>query len=77
MNAIQFETIVVGNTIRIPEQYAKEVASAVKVTLVPATDHKVRYGSKSKAGALPTGYFSAAKIDTCGFKFNREEANER
>jgi hypothetical protein len=77
MNAIQFETVIVGNTIRIPEQYAREVPPAVKVTLVPATEPKIRYGLKAKAGALPTGYFSAARIDTRGFKFDREEANER
>jgi hypothetical protein len=77
MNAIQFETEVVGNTIRIPDQYTKEVPLTVKVTLVPATGSKIKYGTKSKAGMLPLGYFSAAKIDTRGFKFDREDANER
>jgi hypothetical protein len=77
MSAIQFETVVVGNTIRIPDQYTKEVPATVKVTLVPATESKVKYGSKTKAGMLPAGHFSAAKIDTRGFKFDREEANER
>jgi hypothetical protein len=77
MDAIQFETVVIGNTIRIPAQYTNEVPVAVKVTLVPATESKVRYGSKAKAGALPQGYFTAARIDTRSFKFDREGANER
>lgn len=77
MSAIKFEAVVIENTIRIPEQYTREVPSTVKVTLVPATESKIRYGSKAKAGMLPTGYFSAAKIDTRNFKLNREEANER
>jgi hypothetical protein len=77
MNAIQFEAEVIGNTIRIPDRYAKEVPTTVKVTLAPATGLKIKYGAKSKAGVLPLGYFSAAKIDTRGFKFDREEANER
>jgi hypothetical protein len=77
MKAIQFEAVVENNTIRIPEQYTGEIPSAVKVTLAPATESKIKYGALSKAGALPEGYFSAIKIDTRGFKFDREEANAR
>ena len=77
MTAIQFETIVIGNTIRIPDQFATVVPKTVKVTLMPASESKIKFGTKSKAGMLSEEDFVALKIDTLGFKFNREEANER
>jgi hypothetical protein len=75
--AIQFETIIESGFIRIPEQYAKAVPSAVKVTLTPINEARIKLGSKSKAGVLSIDNFSALKIDTRDWKFNREEANER
>jgi hypothetical protein len=49
MSIIQFETVAVGNAILRPEQYTREVPSAVKVTLVPMDEPKIRYGAKAKA----------------------------
>lgn len=77
MATIQFETVVVGNTIRIPDQYTSTVPSTVKVTLVPATESNVKFGVRSKAGMLSSKDFSAVRIDTKTFVFDREEANER
>jgi hypothetical protein len=77
MSAIQFETVVVGNTIRIPDQYTSNVPSTVKVTLVPAAESKMKFGARSKAGMLSPKDFSAVRIDTKSFVFDREEANER
>lgn len=76
-HAIQFETIVKSGIIRIPEQYIKALPSAVKVTLAPISELRIKIGAKSKAGALSPSDFSALKINTQNFKFNRAEANER
>ncbi len=76
-HAIQFETVVERGVIRIPDQYIKALPAAVRVTLAPAGDPRIKRGSKSQAGALSVGDFSALKIDTRGFRFDREEANER
>jgi len=74
---IQFETIIKSGLIRIPEQYIKKISTAVKVTLTPANGPHIKMGTKSKAGMLSLDDFSTLKIDTEGWKFNREEANER
>jgi len=75
--AIQFDTIVESGIIRIPEQYIKSVPSTVKVTVAPLSEPTIKIGAKSKAGMLSAADFSALKIDTSNWKFNREEANER
>jgi hypothetical protein len=75
--AIQFETNVESGVIRIPEQYIRVVPKTVKVTLVPVDNSRIKTGTKAKSEALTLDDFSALKINTKGFKFNREEANER
>ena len=76
-HAIQFETIIESGVIRIPEEYVKAISAAVKVTLAPLNESRIKVGAKSKAGLLSPDDFSALKIDTQNWKFNREEANER
>jgi len=76
-NFIEFETNVESGVIRIPEQYVKTIPATVKVTLAPVNETRIKAGLKSKAGALSLSDFSALKIDTLGWKFDREEANER
>ena len=75
--AIQFETVVESGIIRIPEQYIKIVPANVKVTLAPANRSRITESTKAFAGVLSKDDFSALEIDTRGWKFNREEANER
>jgi len=75
--AIQFETTIDRGFIRIPEQYVKTVPATVKVTLAPVSWPRVKEAAKSKAGALLPDDYSALKIDTQNFCFDREEANER
>lgn len=75
--AIQFDTVIERGIIRIPEQYIKAVPVAVQVTLVPVSDFRVKMGAKASAGALSSRDFSALKINTRDWKFDREEANER
>ena len=75
--AIQFKTVIESGIIRIPEQYITTLPAAVKVTLAPVNSSRTIMGAKSKAGALSADDFSALRIDTRDWKFNREEANER
>jgi len=75
--AIQFDTVVERGIIRIPEQYIQELPSTVKVTVAPLNEPIIKIGAKSGAGMLSVDDFSALKIDTSNWKFNREEANER
>ncbi|MCL2426113.1 MAG: hypothetical protein FWD05_07225 [Oscillospiraceae bacterium] len=75
--AIQFDTIVERGIIRIPEQYVEVIPLTVKVTVSPIIPPNIRPGAKAKAGMLNATNFSALKIDTNGWRFDREEANER
>jgi hypothetical protein len=69
MQAYEFSTVIHEGVIRIPEQYRDKLLSPVKVILLSnATGSTVRTGSKK---------FTAMKLQTKGFTFNREEANER
>jgi hypothetical protein len=73
MHAIQFDTVVVGDTIRIPDKYRKKIRQGAKVTvLADVSDTPI---DKTKAGALSLDDFTEMKLDTRGFKFDREEAN--
>lgn len=75
--AIQFETVIDSGVIHVPEQYINSVPTAVTVTLSPAYESFIIAGAKSKAGMLSADSFSALKINTKNWKFDREEANER
>jgi len=74
---IQFETVIERGVIKIPDQYIEKIPSAVMVTLVPLKRIRIKAGAKSKACCLSADDFTALKIDTRGWKFSREEANER
>ena len=68
MQAYEFSSVVgKEGTIHIPQQYLKNLSSPVKVILL--TNEKAT-NSKNK-------HFSAIALETKGFKFNRDEANER
>ena len=76
MSVIQFESVVEGDVIRIPEQYIDQIPARVAVTLVDV--EKPRFRPKTKK-EKPSSIeeFSDLKLDTSNWKFNREEANER
>jgi len=76
MRTIQFETVVNGGVIRIPEQYMKLIPRAVNVTLVPAEKERPKFKAKTKSNPSDINEFPAI-LNTKGWKFNREEANER
>ncbi|MDR2516218.1 MAG: hypothetical protein LBC88_02420 [Spirochaetaceae bacterium] len=68
MQTYEFNSVVEDNgIIRIPEQYLRDISSPVKV-IVFAND-EIKSNSNRKN-------FSAIKIKTKGFKFDRNDANE-
>jgi uncharacterized protein YpiB (UPF0302 family) len=68
MQAYEFSTAVEDDgVIHIPKEYLKGISSTVKVIIF--TNDEERQPKKKT--------FTAMKIHTKGFKFNREEANER
>ncbi|MDR1780749.1 MAG: hypothetical protein LBR50_08490 [Tannerella sp.] len=69
MQAYEFNTVVRDGIIRIPKQYIGRQLSSVRVIIMDNTDIPDFQPSKQR--------FSAMKLKTKGFKFNREEANER
>lgn len=69
MQAYEFNTIVQNGIIRIPEQYKDEQLSSVRVIILSNTGHYFPEKKNQK--------FSAMRLKTKGFTFNREEANER
>jgi uncharacterized protein YpiB (UPF0302 family) len=65
MQAYEFSTAVEDNgIIHIPEEYLKDISSTVKVIIF--TNDEEHHPKKKT--------FTAMKIHTKGFKFNREEA---
>jgi len=72
---IQFDSVVNDGVIRIPEQYKNLLMQGIHVTVFahPA----IEIVDKTKAGSLSEDDFSEMKLDTRGWKFDREEANER
>ena len=76
MRVIQFESIVNGGLIRIPDEYKDFVSSVVNVTLVPATQERPRFKPKTKEWPDSIDEFPAV-LDTKGWKWDKDEANER
>ncbi|GHT05507.1 hypothetical protein FACS189440_08770 [Bacteroidia bacterium] len=68
MQAYEFNTVIRRGIIHIPEQYRNEKLSSVRVILLSNT---------SEPSAVNRKKFTAMKLKTKGFKFDREEANER
>jgi hypothetical protein len=61
--------------IRIPEEYVDAFHSGTKVTVLNNTKERIRK-CRAEPRVLSLEDFTAF-IDTRGFKFDREEANER
>jgi hypothetical protein len=69
MQTYEFSSVVEDNgIIRIPEQYLHDISSHVKVIVF--TNDEIQSNCKRK-------HFFAIKIKTKGFKFDRNDANER
>ena len=79
MSITQFKTTREGNLIRIPEQYIDRIPAMVTVSFVEVEEPQMKpnRNCRFEAGALLPDDFTALKLDTRNFKFDREEANER
>jgi len=92
MQAIEFDAFIEKDTIRLPMELAAWQGKAVRVILladdtVPKQeggqvgDDECRSQAIAHARALLSRpvrhYRSTARLDTRGFRFDREEANER
>ena len=69
MQAFEFNTVVRDGVILIPEQFCGENLSRVRVILLTETVKEVSESRKNK--------FTAMRLKTKGFIFNREETHER
>ena len=69
MQAYEFDTIIENGIISIPEQYYNQNLTSVRVILLS--------DSPKQRKAVNNKKFTAMKLKTKGFKFNREDANER
>ena len=68
LQAYEFNSVVdKEGIIYVPQQYLSNISSPVKVIIL-SSGKKTNNGNKQ---------FSAINLETKGFKFNREEANER
>ena len=69
MQAYEFNTVVHDGVIHVPEQCFAEQLSRVRVILLADQIKKVSEPRRNR--------FSAMRLKTKGFIFNREEAHER
>lgn len=69
MQAYEFETVVEKGNIHIPDYLINEIISASAVKVIVLKEDAVKPIRHKK--------FTAMDLDTRGFKFNRDEANER
>jgi hypothetical protein len=68
MQAYEFSSVIESDgIIHIPSQYLQNISSPVKVILLANNQ------TQNKTGKI----FSAIKLKTKGFKFDRDAANER
>lgn len=67
MYAVEFKTKIEHGAIKVPQQYIDKLGSQVKVIILASQSEEKRMASN----------FSALRINTGGYKFNREFANER
>ena len=74
MQAYEFSARLDNGVIYVPEKYKNKIKSEVKVILL---EKKVSNTKKAISPAKRTDLLSPISIDTRGWKFNKEEANER
>jgi len=69
MQAYEFDTVVKNGVINIPEKYLDKQLSSIRVIVLSKGDDVLPVEKERK--------FSAIRLKTKEFTFNREEANER
>jgi len=74
MQAYEFYATPENGTIQIPDQYKEKITSSIKVIIL---DEKPRAVNRDKAAAWrKSDFLLPPSLDTKGWKFDREEANE-
>ena len=61
-------------TIKLPDEYLHKELEVIAFTV---EDTEVQYEAKKKNTEEAINFFKTINVDTTGFKFNRDEANER
>jgi len=74
MEAYEFQATLIDGIIRIPVEYRNKLFGNVKVILIQENVSGKSADNKDLAKENPFPYFA---VDTTGYVFNREEANER
>jgi len=69
MQAYEFNTVVRDGVIHVPKQFSEEKLSWVKVILLSESAKRISDPHRNK--------FTAMRLKTKGFIFNREETHER
>jgi penicillin-binding protein-related factor A (putative recombinase) len=72
MQAYEFYAMPRNGVIPMPEQYIGKFTKRIKVILIEQTSEAVDYNERKR-----TDFLSPISIDTRGWKFDKEEANER
>lgn len=72
MQAIEFETKAKNGMIKIPKEYLSAMQDTLRVIILIDKSETKKLKSTTQKRAL-----KALKLKTKGFKFDRDEANER
>ena len=70
MQAYEFYAKLEDGFIRIPEKYRNKIASDIKVILLEQNEEEINTRKR-------TDLLSPISIDTRGWRFDKDEANER
>ncbi|MDR3011876.1 MAG: hypothetical protein LBU70_01530 [Chitinispirillales bacterium] len=73
MASLVFESVIANDTIKIPREYTGKLSPHVIVTLEERRADKQGGHSSAQSKKMP----HCINIGMAGFKFNRNEANER
>ncbi|MDR1812503.1 MAG: hypothetical protein LBQ87_06735 [Candidatus Fibromonas sp.] len=77
MQAVEFETEIVNDTICIPQEYKGNLPHKARVIIMDSIFSNPYIVHTRKKGTITSNDFKSIKINTSNFRFNREEANER
>ena len=75
MQAYEFYATPENGVLKIPEQYRNKITSGVKVIIL--NENPWEFGRREASARKRTDLLSPISIDTRGWVFNKEEANER
>jgi hypothetical protein len=60
--------------VKLPDEYLHK---GLEVIAFELDDYEAQYATKKRAVEEAITFFKTINVDTTGFKFNRDEANER